>query len=58
MKHMDKLGLARWGALIAAGSVIWMLGLAVLDVPVDLPIWRHVAGAALAACALGVWFRA
>lgn len=58
MKHMDKLRLARWVASSAAGSVIWMIGLAVLDVPVDLPIWRHAAGSALVVCALGVWFRA
>ena len=58
MGGLIKLGLARWVALFVLSQSLWMLGLAVLDVPGGLPIWRHAAGAALAACALGVWFRA
>ena len=54
-----RLGRAvRWAAVIAAGVLLWMLGLFALDVPADLPTWRHWAGATLLVCAVHLWRRA
>jgi hypothetical protein len=43
-----------WGAVtlrlvaaVAAGMLMWVMGLAALDVPAGLPLWRHIAGATL-----------
>ena len=49
------LAVARWAALVGVGLVLWFFGLMALDVPVDLPQWRHVAGAALLVCAVHLW---
>lgn len=49
-------GRVLWYAFaIAIGTLIWMLGLATLGVPADLPIWRHALGAALLALAIACW---
>lgn len=48
----------RWAALVSAGVLLWVFGLLALDVPADLPHWRHIAGAALLACAVHLWQRA
>jgi hypothetical protein len=52
------LAVARWAALVGAGLVMWFFGLMALDVPVELPQWRHVAGAALLVCAVHLWRQA
>jgi len=44
--------------VIGVGVLLWMLGLAALDVPGDLPTLRHVIGAVLMARAVGLWGRA
>jgi hypothetical protein len=48
----------RWAALVSAGVLLWMFGLLALDVPADLPHWRHIAGAVLMVCAVHSWRRA
>lgn len=52
------LAAGRWAALIGAGLALWMLGLAALAVPADLPQWRHVAGVVLLGGAMYLWRRA
>ena len=49
------LAVARWAVLVGVGLVLWLFGLMALDVPVDLPQWRHVAGAALLVFAVHLW---
>ncbi len=49
---------ARVVVVIGVGVLLWMLGLAALDVPGDLPTLRHVIGAVLMARAVGLWGRA
>lgn len=48
---------ARVAVVIGVGVLLWMLGLAALDVPGDLPLMRHVIGAVLLARAVGLWSR-
>ena len=59
MKQFARLGLhvMRFCGLISLGVLIWMIGLAVLEVPGDLSPWRHAVGAALLAMAVFVWSR-
>lgn len=48
---------ARWVATVAAGVLLWLLALAVLDVPGNLPQWRHWVGAGLMLGAMHLWRR-
>ena len=59
MKQVARRGLRvmHFCGLISFGVLIWMTGLAVLEVPVGLPPWRHAVGAALLATAVFVWSR-
>lgn len=52
------LAVARWAALLCIGALLWLLGLVALDVPIDLPLWRHVCGAAVLSAAVRVWLTA
>ena len=49
---------ARWAVVLLLGVALWLIGLGVLGVPADLPLWRHVAGAAMLATACFSWRRA
>ena len=52
------VAVARWAGLVAAGLLLWMLGLVALDVPGGLEQWRHAVGAVLLVCAVHLWRRA
>jgi hypothetical protein len=47
---------ARWLVVTLAGVVLWLVGLSLLGVPVDLPHWRHISGAALLGMAYWAWW--
>ena len=59
MKQVARRGLRvmHFCGLISLGLLIWMTGLAVLEVPSGLSPWRHGVGAALLAVAVFVWSR-
>lgn len=48
----------RSSAFVVSGLLLWMLGLAALDVPGGLPQWRHVVGASLLVVAVHLWRKA
>ena len=59
MKQFVRRGLRvmHFCGLASLGVLIWMIGLAVLEVPGGLSLWRHAVGAALLAMAVFVWSR-
>jgi uncharacterized membrane protein len=52
---MQIMFVARYLGLVFVGLLLWMLGLVVLDVPPNLPLWRHSFGGLLFGCALHLW---